>query len=146
MAEWDRFVIRDAGLEWERYLANWAWLLKEPYRPLAMTVFGDWFLQNAAGRIFFLDLVSGELQPAAESAAEMQRALADPEQTEGWFMPGLVDLLTDRGLTRGAGQCYAYTLHPLLGGAIEANNVTLMPIGAWQAVCAQLHQQTQGVR
>jgi hypothetical protein len=49
----------------------------------------------------------------------------------------IVFQLHERNIVPSEGQCYGFAPHPMLSGRIDINDVLIMPIGAWQSICAQ---------
>ena len=77
MASWDDFLIKTTDIDTGPLLAEWSWLLdRDDYHPVVMTAFGDWFLQDTDGRIYFLDLVAGQVNKVAETGDELNVAAA----------------------------------------------------------------------
>lgn len=123
----------------------WSWLLRGTYRPLLMTVFGDWFLLDGIEKVFFLDMVAGTLTCVAESQSALRTLIDDENRRDSWFLPGLVIAMRQRGMARPKGECYAYKVHPVLGGKLEPANLILLSIRVWQALCSQIHQQSRSL-
>jgi hypothetical protein len=112
-------TIKTDGLPFDTLLSDWRWLVSSDFTPVLMTAFGDLFLRDQSGRIHFLDLMSGEFKPVAESQEEFDRLCEDREQRRSWFVGFL---LTEVRKTRGelaAGECYLNPAH--LAGKLVRN-------------------------
>ncbi len=142
--DWNRLLIRTADVDAPRLLGFWSWLLREPYHPLVLSKFGDWFLMDRAGRVHWLDLLEGSLTEVAPSGPAFQGRLADPAHVDDWFLPGWVDALWEAGQVPGAGQCYGFRVPPRLGGAVDLANVAVADLAAYQAWMAQVHRVPPG--
>jgi hypothetical protein len=53
--DWKQLTIDVDGLDCDRLLSDWRWLVPESLRPFSLTMFGDWFFENTDGRVMFLD-------------------------------------------------------------------------------------------
>jgi hypothetical protein len=51
MPTWDKLLIRTTGLDCQRLLSYWRWLLQKDFHPIVMTAFGDWFLADQDGSV-----------------------------------------------------------------------------------------------
>lgn len=120
---------------------SWSWFLGKPFQPLLMTAFGDWFLADDKGAVFLLDLLDGGLTQIAGSAIEFQRLLETEEKQDDWLLPGFIEAMIVAGRPRPRGKCYAYQVHPAIGGQLASSNLILLDIGVWQLICGQIHQQ-----
>jgi hypothetical protein len=140
--DWNDITINSNEAEFSRILETWwGWLLTKPYRPVMMTVFGDWFLVDEGGQAYFLDLLEGTVQQVAESFDELGTKMQDEITRDNWFLTGFVISMQRAGIYRPHGQTYAYKIHPIIGGKTESANLMLLGIEVWQSICSQLHQQ-----
>lgn len=120
---------------------EWTWFLERhapgrSFRPVALTVFGDWFLQDRATRVvWFLDVGMGLLKEAAGTRAELAVALRDPQRRQAWCLEGQLRQLLARGVELDAGQCYSWVVAPCAGGRVVADNFATVPL--------ELHQRVQ---
>jgi hypothetical protein len=136
-------IIKTDGLPFDTLLSDWRWLVSSDFTPVLMTAFGDLFLRDQSGRIHFLDLMSGEFKPVAESQEEFDRLCEDREQRRSWFVGFL---LTEVRKTRGelaAGECYSCKTPLSLGGQLEADNFERTDLQVHYSILGQLHQQTR---
>jgi hypothetical protein len=124
----------------------WNWLLKKPHKLIAMTAFGDMFLQDEEGRVHFLDLVSGELESAAVSTAELQTLVTQSENRQRWFLMNLLTEIEHAGHSLSPGQCFAFKKPPALGGKLELANVEIAPLAVQISIMGQIHQQVKHQR
>ena len=49
------------GISWERVLSEWKWLAAAEFRLLAVSAFGDLFLQDVHGGVHWLDVRGREI-------------------------------------------------------------------------------------
>ncbi len=121
-------------------LGDWAWLLPKAYKLVALNNFGDMFLSNEAGKIYFLSLATGQVKRLAESSAEFQRLSADKVNQEKWFLLGLLTELERAGMKITSGQCFGFKKPPSLGGEIELSNIEVSPLYPYVSLMGQIHQ------
>jgi hypothetical protein len=122
-------------------LEDWAWLLPKPHELFALNNFGDMFLRNEAGGIYFLSLATGQVNRLAESSAEFQRLGADKVNQEKWFLLGLLTELERAGMKIASGQCFGFKKPPSLGGEIELSNIEVSSLYPYVSLMGQIHQQ-----
>jgi hypothetical protein len=112
-----------ANIDATRVLATWEWFLRRQYRLLGVSAFGDLFLEDADGSIKMLNLVACELKEIATCIEEFDWGLGDAAHQEEWLMAGLCRRAADAGMHRDADQCLAFRTPPILGGALEPENL-----------------------
>ena len=131
------------GTVGDEILDDWSWLLKQPHRVVVVTKMGDAFVRDADGRILFLDTMEGSLQPAAQSLDAFKEGLQRGATNAEWLMLGLVAHLEEQGRQLGPGQCFSYTIPPVLGGAIEPSNVEVVDASVHFSIAGQIHRQVK---
>lgn len=106
----------------EDALESWRWLVPSVVKPFVATAFGDLFVLDSSGEVWFLDIVGGTFGRAAESVPAWEQALQKPEFLERHFLPGFVLQMREAGSVLCQGECYVPKLEPILGGSWEAEN------------------------
>ncbi len=126
------------------FLDDWRWLLKTPHDVLLITAMGSAFVTASDGAVHFLDTLEGTLSPVAPTRAAfmtlMDRRAFDPS----WFNPDMLELKATQHVLLEPGQCYCYTLPPVLGGSFDSANVRPIDIAVHFSMAGQLHRQLQG--
>ena len=126
--------------EYARALETWRWVGVEGKTPVLTSLFGDVFLQDAAG-YWFLDTLEGTLTLTWSNRDEIQAAL-DSEDGEDNYLMGAFAVNRDRaGMTLGPSDVYAFAVPPRLGGHLDLDNVTVMPFVVIMRVLGQIHEQ-----
>jgi hypothetical protein len=121
---------------------EWRWLLEKPLRPVALTLFGDWFLADETGAIYHLDVSWGDLTRAASSRADLGRNLNEGENADKWLKVELLRRLSkDRDLSLRAGNVYAFKVSPALGGSEDPSNVFELDLAVVMDLMGQIHRQ-----
>ena len=137
---WEQLTIDPAGLDCDRLLADWRWLVPAGLRPFSLTLFGDWFFEDERGRVVFLDTVAGRLTELAPSRVAFLAARDDPENRDEWYMAYLAERCRERGIVPGPGQCLSFKLPPVLSGSLDVSNVEVCDLLVHQSITAQIHQ------
>lgn len=141
---WKDVAIDLGGLECAPLLSPWAWLLEgRKFTPVAMTSFGDWFLEAEGGAIHFLDTVAGQLKPVAATRRDFEMKADHRENLDEWFIADLVLSLRERGMKLKEGECYGYKLPPAVGGNLDAENIEPTDLMVHQAILGQILEQTK---
>lgn len=139
-----RFLIPTSETE-ARWLGWWRHLAPDPGEILGMSPFGDWFLAQADGQVWRLDLLEGSFAPLCRSRAAFVEGLGTDTADDEWLQAEHVLAMERRGHIRRAGECYTYRMPPRLGGPIAVENMALGPIGGWQLFMSQVHRQADAM-
>ena len=136
-------TIRTEGLRIESLLSDWRWLVTPRFIPVVMTSFGDLFLRNETGQIYFLNLMYGDFKQVAESDEDFERLCEDRGHRRIWLMSSLQLELRNLLGDLAAGQCYSCKIPPSLGGQLEPENFECADLEVHYSVLGQLHRQTK---
>jgi hypothetical protein len=113
----------------ERLAEAWAWLLKEPFRPVLFSVMGDMFFEPDSGGIWWLNMGTAEITRVADSVEHFHEQLRT-ELADEWLMPALVEQLHEAGKIPEPGECYTYVTLPVFAeGRYEVDNLNPVPAG-----------------
>jgi hypothetical protein len=121
----------------EECLPPWNWLLSGDVGPVFLSRFGDWFLNRRDGSTVKLDVLAGEVIPIADSPEEFKARVNTMEWQEEHLLSLLVYELHEQGKIAGKGQCYAIAPHPIFGGRLEPEFISVMDRRVWQSICIQ---------
>jgi len=119
----------------------WAWLLKEPFRPVLFSIIGDMFFARDDDSIWWLNTGSAEVTRVADNVDDFREQLAT-EKADDWFLPELVERLHAAGKLPEDGECYTYVTLPIFqDGRYEVDN--LNPVPAWEhfSLTGEIHRQ-----
>ena len=103
-----------------------------------MSKFGDWFLRHPDGSTSELSVIEGTYFRIASTADEFMALANSREWQEDHLLSLFVYELHERKIIPAQGQCYGFAPHPRLSGRLDINQVMIMEIGAWQAICAAI--------
>jgi hypothetical protein len=126
----------------ERALESWHWLPINGRDPILVTAFGDIFFEGRDG-IWFLDTLEGAIQRVCTTRAELEELLATTEGEDRYCLAGFVERACREGMILREGQCYDYTLHPVVGGKIEYANIQPRDFVLAIHIAGQLHEQVK---
>jgi len=141
--DWSVLAIDPSGIDCNRLLSSWRWLVNESYVPIELTIFGDWFLLAHDGAVFLLDVVAGELRQIAESKEQFAQERSTREALDDWFMADLAMLCWEQGLRPEPGQCLSYKVPPVLSGELALSNIEVCDLAVHQSIMAQMHEQVR---
>ncbi|MDR6125935.1 hypothetical protein QE361_003635 [Sphingomonas sp. SORGH_AS802] len=127
----------------ETDLSLWSSILPSPARVLRTNLFGDSFLVDAAGTVHLLDRGGCSTERIAASEQEFWRAIEG--DSEGWQLRPLADECRRVGKLLADGECYAFTMPPVLGGEYAVENVWIAPWREWFSFTADLFQQIEAL-
>jgi len=138
-----KLTIDLTGLDSNRLLADWRWIVPDDFNPIELTVFGDWFFEDSGGAVHFLDLVGGELTRVAQSRAEFAESRQLPENLAQWYMADLARSCFELGIRLPSGQCLSYKIPPVLSGKLEPENIEVCDLMVHETIMGQIHRQTR---
>ena len=85
-------------LDVERLLSEWRWLCPHQMALVARNAFGDLFLRDKQGAVFWLDAAVGRLTKVARSEAAFRELAETTEKRVEWFDEPSVHASAERGL------------------------------------------------
>lgn len=130
--------------EYAEALSSWAWLEGlDGMTPALTNVFGDVFLQGQDGSFSFLDTVRGRLDRVWSDAAALQADVNTPKVQDEYLMIGLAHAADAAGLTPGDGQVLSFKVPPVLGGALDVENLELADFVVAVNIAGQIHRQVK---
>ena len=136
-------TISPALVDMPALLADWAWALPEPVRPVLLTAVGDVFAQGDSGKVYLVDTVKGEVLEVAADGASFQSLMTDAAFVTARMFPSQVVQLRAAGLQLGASQVYSHKKPMVLGGADEVNNFEVVDVAVHVSVAGQIHRQVK---
>jgi hypothetical protein len=125
-------------------LAAWRWLNPPKERPILTSAFGDMFFQVRDGRVVMLDTLEGVLKPVAGSVAEMRDRLLGSTDAQDELLSSVWTQAARRaGLKLKPGECFDWSIAPVLGGAFAADNIAVQSFAVAVDIAGQLHEQVR---
>jgi hypothetical protein len=142
---WGELTVDFQAYRADDLLRDWRWLVGDSVRLLLVSAIGDMFLADSAGRVFWLNTGTGQLQQVAVSEDEFQQLRQQRQHVEHWFIPQLIGDLITGGVHLTPGQCYSYKKPPILGGMIELANFQPTDLSVHFSILGQIHHQVRNL-
>jgi hypothetical protein len=118
-------TISHEGIDWQKCLQHWAWILKRmpEFSIWLVTKFGEIFVVSDDEEIWFLSTSNASYEKIADSKEEFASLVDDPENIEYFFMPGVIGKLEESGMLLKAKECYGFHVPMVFKEAtLEASN------------------------
>ena len=103
----DYFDVQELSVD--RLLQNWRWLFPQKATLVARNSFGDLFVQDESGVIWWLQAGPGTVDQVAASLSDF-RSLAAGAQKDEWFATEDEQAAAQNGLMPGKDQCIAFSI------------------------------------
>lgn len=132
-------------LEVERLLSKWRWLCPFRVALVARTAFGDLFLRDDAGAIFWLNTDVGNLTKIARSEAAFREMAETPEKRLEWFDEPRVQAFANLGLTPDASQCIAFSVPLMFAETGHPNTPYIVDLYENVSFLGDLNRQISGL-
>ena len=125
----------------DRLLSEWRWLCPAEMALVARTAFGDLFLRDQAGAVFWLNTAVGKLSQVATSEAEFRNAVETTDKRDEWFAEADVRAFADRGLIPTPSQCIAFSTPLIFAEAGSSNTPYLVDIYECVSLLGDINRQ-----
>jgi hypothetical protein len=126
-------------------LQGWDWIDLSELRPIAVSSFGDVFFLSEEGPIVHLDWIEGTLTTVSQSLREFEESLDSEEVRDRLILMGFVLGARARGLLLEAGECYDFKVPPVLGGAMDGENVQKLSFAVKLNMAGQIHDKVRNL-
>lgn len=107
---------------------------------VAKTTFGDLFLRDEAGAIFWLNTSVGKLSQVASSEAEFRNAAETDEKRTVWFAEQDAQLSAGRGLNPTPSQCIGFSI-PTVFAESASSKPYIADLYEYVSFLGDLHRQ-----
>jgi hypothetical protein len=128
--------------QYEQALDSWAWLDLAGKTPQFASLFGDLFLESPEGW-WYLDTIEGGLEQVWQTGAQLQAALNTPEGRDQYLLLGLAKEAERRGVSLAENEVYSLTPPPVLGGELDAANISALDFVVAVDLAGQIHDQVR---
>ena len=130
--------------QYDQALVSWSWLDLAGKTPRFASLFGDLFLESPEGW-WYLDTIEGDLKQVWQTAAQMQAVLNTPEGQDQYLLLGLAEEAERRGVRLAENEVYSLTPPPVLGGELDAANVSALDFVVAVDLAGQIHDQVRNL-
>lgn len=107
------------------------------------SAFGDLFLVDGQGAVWYLDLIEGSLKRTWDSRDDCLAALRTTDGLETYLLAGLVEGAHAAGTVANSEDVLTFSLPPVLGGPMEVGNVSTIDFVVGVDMAGQIHQQVK---
>jgi hypothetical protein len=129
------------GLDIERLLSDWRWLCSSPMSLLARNVFGELFLEDESGTVFWLDTTVGKLSKVAQTKTEFLELAETSPKREEWFVEQEALAYANRGLIPSSSQCIGFGVPAVFAEGGTPDKAFVANIYEHVSFLGDLHQQ-----
>src|SRR5260370_19482304 len=95
-------------LEIDRLLSEWRWLCPQPVALVARNAFGDLFVRDDAGAVFWLDVAVGKIAKVSDSEERFRELAKTTQKRREWLAEPEVQSAAERGLEPNSSQCIGF--------------------------------------
>jgi hypothetical protein len=128
-------------LEVERLLAEWKWLCPRRMTLVGRTAFGDLFLCDEDGLVFWLNTAVGKLIQVAESEAQFREQAESSEKRKEWFAEPDQEACARRGLKPNYSQCVGFSVPLVFAESGSSDTAYIADLYEYVSFLGDLHRQ-----
>ena len=99
-----------SGLDVERLLAEWRWLCPQKLTLISRDAFGDLFLRDEEGKIFWLDVSIGRFSQIADSESQFLALSENADKLDEWFAETDAKSVAEQGLIPSPSECIGFSV------------------------------------
>jgi hypothetical protein len=125
-------------------LDGWRWLPGlVGLQPWFASPFGDLFLVDGAGAVWYLDLIEGSVVRTWDDTNLCTSALQTPDGLDRYLLAGLAEAASERGVVPTESEVLCFEVPPFLGGPMDADHVETIDFVVGVDIAGQLHEQVK---
>ena len=128
-------------LDGERLLANWRWRCPQAVTLINRNAYGDLFLRDEEGKVFWLDVAIGSLSQIASSESQVLALSENADKLEEWFAESDARTAAAEGLIPGPSQCIGFSVPLVFAESASANTAYIADIYDHIGFLGDLHKQ-----
>jgi hypothetical protein len=132
-------------LDVERLLIEWRWLCPQKMALAARSAFGDLFLRDENGSIFWLDVSVGKLTKVADNETDFRALAETDENRQAWFGERDAQRAAANGLRPGKFQCVGFKIPIVFAQADSQGNAYVADLYDCVAALGSLNRQIADV-
>jgi hypothetical protein len=96
------------GLSVNKLLSEWRWLCPGHFRLIAVSAFGELFLEDNVGAIHWLETAIARMSRVADTRDQFYEVIQRPEYRREWFGEDVALALAQQGFRPSNGFCVGY--------------------------------------
>jgi hypothetical protein len=128
-------------LDVERLLGEWRWLCRDQMALVARNAFGDLFLRDDAGTVFWLQVAVGKLTDVSLSEKDFREVAERDQKREEWFAAKDTQAAARRGLRPNLSQCIGFSVPLVLAESGVPNTAYLVDVYEHVSFLGDLNRQ-----
>ncbi len=140
-------TINQEGIDWQKCLQHWAWLLREmpEFNVWIVTRFAEIFVVSKDGEIWFLSTANATFKKIAHSKEEFAAFIDD--RLDHYFMPDVIRQLENSGMRLNNKECYGFHL-PLIfvEATLDADNFKIAQVETYLTGLGDLLGRLQNIQ
>lgn len=129
------------NLEVKRLLSEWRWLCPAQMSLVARNVFGELFLQDETGAVFWLNTTTGQFTKVSDSKAQFQQMSEASEKRQEWFSEREIRAYARRGLVPTLFQCIGFAVPAVFAEGGTPDTAYIADIYEYVSFLGDLHRQ-----
>lgn len=129
------------NLEVERLLSEWRWLCPAQMLLVARNVFGELFLQDETGAVFWLNTTTGQFTKVSESKAQFLEMAGAKEKRQEWFAEPEMQAYAQRALVPTSFQCIGFAVPAVFAEGGTPDTAYIADIYEYVSFLGDLHRQ-----
>ena len=122
-------------------LLNWRWLCPQKVTLINRNAYGDLFLRDEAGRVFWLDVAIGRLSQIADSETRFLALCENADNRKEWFAESDARNAVEHGLIPGPSQCIGFSVPLVFAESASGNEAYIADIYDHVGFLGDLHKQ-----
>jgi hypothetical protein len=130
--------------QFARGLEAWRWIGFGTKVPLFTSPFGDVIFRTEDG-FWWLDTLEGSLTHVWATADALRADLSTADGQDRYLLAGLALGAERRGVIPAPDQIYGFKTPPILGGALDADNIETIDFVVGLHIAGQIHEQVRNL-
>lgn len=139
------YLLDQEGLDFDALFSEWSEIVPTSFTVWLVNRFGDMFIVLEDESVSMLDVGTGQLEPLAADRDAFCGKIDQGDNASHWFMIPLVDRLVQNGQVLKKGECYSFTVPPLLGGKYEMENIKICDLYVYYSFMGQIATKAKDV-
>ena len=139
------YLIDQKDHNWSELLAPWHDKLPREFTLWMVNRFGDLFIVLDDKTVWSLRMDEGNVERQADSREHFRELIDQDNNANEWLLIPLVDQLVAAGIKLGPGECYGFTVPPVVGGEYSLKNIRCKELRDYYVFLADFYRQIADV-
>lgn len=140
-------TIQHEGIEWQKCLQHWNWLLKEnpEFNIWIVTKFGEIFVLNDDEEVWFISTAGSSYEKIANSKEEFFEFIDEQKNVDFYFMPDVIQALEANNMFLEEKECYGFRVPMVfMESTLEPDNFKIIIVENYLTGLGDLLSELQG--